>query len=138
MYKNILVPVDLAHKETASAMIEDALALAAEDAKMTLLYVMPEIPGIVAAHLPAGTADEAKARAEAQLRQLAEDNGAPSNVEALTSVGPPYHNILETAASDKVDLIVIASHQPELSDYLLGSVAAKVVRHAPCSVHVIR
>ena len=138
MYKNILVPVDLAHQETAAVMIEDAMALAAENARITLLYVMPEIPGIVAAHLPAGTTDEAKARAEAQLRQLAKDNGAPDNIEALTSVGPPYHNILETAAADDIDLIVIASHQPELSDYLLGSVAAKVVRHAPCSVHVIR
>ena len=138
MYQNILVPIDLSHKESAPAMIADALALAGEDAKMTLLYVMPEIPGIVSAYLPAGTADQAKARAEAELRQLAADNGADGKIEALTSVGPPYHNILETAAAAKTDLIVIASHQPEFSDYLLGSVAAKVVRHAPCSVHVIR
>ena len=138
MYKNILVPIDLAHKETAGPMISDALALAGKDAKLTLLYVMPDIPGIVSAHLPAGSTDKAKASAEAELRELARNSGANDNIEALTSVGPPHHNILETAKQDDIDLIVIASHQPEFSDYLLGSVAAKVVRHAPCSVHVIR
>jgi nucleotide-binding universal stress UspA family protein len=36
------------------------------------------------------------------------------------------------------DLIIIASHRPGLKDYFLGSTAAKVVRHAKCSVLVIR
>ena len=35
-------------------------------------------------------------------------------------------------------MIVIASHDPGLADYLLGSVAARVVRHAHCSVLVTR
>ena len=138
MYKNILVPIDLAHKETAGPMIEAAQALADKDAKLTLLYVMPEMPGIVAVHLPPGSADEAKARSEAELRDLAKQSSGSDGVDAITSIGPPHHVILRTAADDDIDLIVIASHQPEFSDYLLGSVAAKVVRHAPCSVHVIR
>ena len=138
MYKNILVPIDLAHKETAGPMIEAAKALADADAKMTLLYVMPEMPGIVAVHLPPRSADEAKAHAEAELRDIVKQTDAADGVDAITSIGPPHHVILRTAADDDVDLIVIASHQPEFSDYLLGSVAAKVVRHAPCSVHVIR
>ena len=138
MYKNILVPIDLAHKETAGPMIEAAQALADKDAKLTLLYVMPEMPGIVAVHLPPGSADEAKARSEAELRDLAKQSSRSDGVDAITSIGPPHHVILRTAADDDIDLIVIASHQPEFSDYLLGSVAAKVVRHAPCSVHVIR
>ena len=138
MYKNILVPIDLSHKETAGPMIEAAKALADADAKLTLLYVMPEMPGIVAVHLPPGSADEARAHAEAELRDIAKHSEGADDVDAITSIGPPHHVILRTAADDKVDLIVIASHQPEFSDYLLGSVAAKVVRHAPCSVHVIR
>ena len=36
------------------------------------------------------------------------------------------------------DLIVMGSHRPELADYLLGANAAKVVRHADCSVMVVR
>lgn len=138
MYDCILVPVDLAHKETAEVMIADANALASKDARLVLLYVLPEVPNVVSVHLPEGSADKAKAGAEAELRQLAKTYGAIDGFEAFTSVGSPYHVILETAKQEKCDLIVIASHQPELSDYLLGSVAAKVVRHAPCSVHVIR
>ena len=38
----------------------------------------------------------------------------------------------------KADLIVMGSHRPELRDYLLGPNAARVVRHAPCSVVVVR
>ena len=36
------------------------------------------------------------------------------------------------------DLIVLASHKPALKDYLLGANASRVVRSAPCSVHVVR
>jgi len=49
-----------------------------------------------------------------------------------------HHEILEMAKAKNVDLIVIASHKPGIADYLLGSVAAGVVRHAKCSVHVMR
>ncbi len=43
-----------------------------------------------------------------------------------------------SAVAHAVDCIVIGSHKPGLSDYLLGSTAARVVRHAPCAVHVYR
>jgi len=42
------------------------------------------------------------------------------------------------AKEKDVDLIIIASHRPGLQDYFLGSTAAKVVRHATCSVLVVR
>ena len=138
MYKNILIPVDLAHRDTVAAMVSAARALADKGAAMTLLYVVPEIPAVVAADLPAGSTEKARANVEAQLKQLAADNGAPEDTAVMTSVGRPHHNILETAAKNNVDLIVVASHKPEFSDYLLGSVAARVVRHATCSVHVVR
>ena len=37
-----------------------------------------------------------------------------------------------------IDLIVMRSHRPKFSTYLLGSNAAHIVRHAPCSVFVVR
>jgi len=45
---------------------------------------------------------------------------------------------LQTAEEIDADLIVIASHEPGFSDYFLGSTAARVVRHAHCSVFVMR
>ncbi len=34
--------------------------------------------------------------------------------------------------------IIVASHKPNVGDYLLGTTAARVVRHATCSVFVVR
>ncbi|MCP3868497.1 MAG: universal stress protein [Gammaproteobacteria bacterium] len=58
--------------------------------------------------------------------------------ELLNTKSSIYSDILADAERSGADLIVIASHQPELSDYLLGSNAAKVVRHAKCDVYVVR
>ncbi len=138
MYKNILIPVDLAHKKAVGRLVGAAKALADEGVRMTLLYVMTEIPSVVASEMPAGSREKAKANAEADLKTIAADSGAPSDATTMTRVGRPHHNILETAEKIGADLIIVASHQPDFSDYLLGSTAARVVRHANCSVHVLR
>ena len=53
--------------------------------------------------------------------------------------GVPFHEIVETAKTQKVDLIVMGTHgRTGLQHVLLGSVAEKVVRLAPCPVLVAR
>ncbi|MEH0069611.1 universal stress protein [Pannonibacter sp. Pt2-lr] len=52
--------------------------------------------------------------------------------------GSVYHEIIEEARFIKAGLIVMGSHRPGLATYLIGSNAAHVVRHAPCSVLVLR
>ncbi len=138
MYKNVLIPVDLAHPEQANDMIQTARSIAGADAKLTLMYVLAEIPGVVSVQLPEGMYDKARADVEGQLKRLARDNGVEDIAQIQTITGHPYQQILEVAEKSKIDLIVIASHQPGIADYLLGSVAARVVRHAKCSVHVMR
>ena len=54
------------------------------------------------------------------------------------ATGTAYEEILTTARSFGADLIVMASHRPELKDYLLGPNAARVVRHSDVSVLVVR
>ena len=119
-------------------MIQNALAIMSPDARLTLFFVMPEIPPVLELQMPEGSGEKAKAKAEEQLQALAKSNSAPQTTRVATSVGRPHHKILELADKQNVDLIVMASHQPGLADYLLGSVAASVVRHAKCSVHVMR
>jgi nucleotide-binding universal stress UspA family protein len=53
-------------------------------------------------------------------------------------VSSPWQAICETARSLRVDLVVIGSHGYSGMDRLLGTTAAKVVNHAPCSVLVVR
>jgi nucleotide-binding universal stress UspA family protein len=53
-------------------------------------------------------------------------------------VGGIYHELLQEAKGWNADLIVVGSHRPVMSDYLLGSNAKTIVRHAQCSVLVVR
>jgi universal stress protein F len=138
MYKNVLVPIDLEHKDQAGTMIRTALGIADDSTKLTLLFVMPEMPAVVGLHLPEGSIENAREDAEEQLKELAKASGVPQATRFATAIGRPHHKILEVAERESTDLIVIASHQPGIADYLLGSVATSVVRHAKCSVHVIR
>jgi nucleotide-binding universal stress UspA family protein len=55
-----------------------------------------------------------------------------------THLGVPWEAIVEEAASAKAELIVIGSHGYQGLDRLLGTTAAKVVNHAPCSTLVVR
>jgi universal stress protein A len=60
-------------------------------------------------------------------------------VDSAVETGEVRSTIIDFAVSWGADLIVIGSHAHEgLSRFLLGSVAESVVRHAPCSVLVVR
>jgi nucleotide-binding universal stress UspA family protein len=64
----------------------------------------------------------------------------PQGIEVHPHVlhGRVYDEIIVAANRLGTDVIVIGSHRPELSDYLLGPNAARVVRHAKQSVFVVR
>ena len=49
-----------------------------------------------------------------------------------------YAEILGAAEEAQADLVIVGSHRPAMKDYLLGTNAARVVRHACCSVLVAR
>ena len=136
MYKQILVPVDIAHKERASQMIEAAKEIADDGASITLLNVVEDVPSYVMVQLPEGVLDEAKANARKELEAIA----AAADLKAQIEIGRGRAHSVILAHADKTDtdLIVIASHKPGLQDYLLGSTAARVVRHATCAVLVTR
>lgn len=53
-------------------------------------------------------------------------------------VGAPWQVVCDAARRTGADLVVIGSHGYAGLDRLLGTTAAKVVNHAPCSVLVVR
>jgi len=141
MYATILCPVDLSDPHSWDKALPTAVELAG--AFGATLHVMTVVPSfglpIVGQYFPEGF--EARMRAEA-ARHLEEFCAAnlPDDLAAkrIVAEGKIYQEILRAAESIKADLIVMGSHRPELSDYLLGPNAARVVRHAPCSVMVVR
>ena len=141
MYKNILVPIDLAHRSSWRKALPVAVKQARHgDAKLQVMTVVPEIDiGATAVHYPKGFGrkiqEEAKQRLDEILQQEIPQN---MSVQGIVEQGSIYREILRVARDIKADLIVMASHRPELTDYLIGSNAARVVRHAQCSVLVVR
>jgi len=136
MYKTILVPIDMSHIAKGKANIDLAAQHAATGANIILLNVVEEIPNWAAVELPAGLIDKSLQASQSELKAIATAAGMKVEVEVRT--GHSYNTILEVAEEKHADLIIIASHRPGLKDYFLGSTAAKVVRHANCSVLVVR
>jgi len=136
LYQSILIPIDIAHPEAAPDMFEKAKALLAPGGTMTAVYSVPEIPAYVTFEMPEGFLPVTIRKADQTLRNLVTEAGVEAEVHILTGQAP--RAILAAADNAKTDLIIIASHRPGLSDYLLGSTAARVVRHAQCSVLVMR
>ena len=137
MFKTILIPIDMAHIEAVKANIDIASKQAADSgARIILLNVVEEIPGWAAAEIPDSLLKQSRERAQDELQAIA--NASGQDLDVLVRSGHPYKSILEVSREEGVDLVIITSHQPGLQDYFLGSTAAKVVRHAECSVLVIR
>ena len=141
--RHILAPTDFS--PFSKQAVEYAFELAQKfGAKLLLLHAieMPAYP--VEGYVPPGAAGslledlERNARLElANLLPEAESRGVELARHVI--VGSPYRKILETAAAEKVDLIVMATHgRTGLSHLLMGSVAERVVRLAPCPVLTMR
>ncbi len=136
MYKKILVPVDMAHLAESDAIIDIAKQHTAEDSRIVLLHVIENIPNYAAIELPADFREKAIADVEKELQALAKRSGIDAEIDVR--YGHSYNTILDVAESIGADLIIISSHRPGLKDYFIGSTASRVVRHAPCSVLVVR
>jgi nucleotide-binding universal stress UspA family protein len=76
--------------------------------------------------------------AKAYLAQCEELVPEETRGGQMVVVSSPWQAICETARSLRVDLVIIGSHGYSGMDRLLGTTAAKVVNHAPCSVLVVR
>lgn len=81
--------------------------------------------------------DDARKGLAAAAHEAAALHAGPVTTKLLS--GTPWHAIVELLQDPSFDLVVIGTHgRTGLSRILLGSVAEKVVRHAPCSVLAVR
>ncbi|MEM7208909.1 MAG: universal stress protein [Pseudomonadota bacterium] len=136
MYNSILIPVDLGNTTKVNSLIEHASKHAADSSKIVLLNVVEEIPGWAQVELPRGIVEKSVESSTEKLNALAASTDIETEIEVR--VGHPYKTILQIAEEKNAELIIVASHHPKDQNYFLGSTAAKVVRHATCSVLVVR
>ena len=140
MFNKILASVDLADAASARNCVEIAASLAqSHGGDLHVLTVVPTYSmSIVGSYFADGQEKQALELARKALSQWLEAGEFDCPVKGHVATGTIYDEIVKTADKLDCDLIVLASHRPELSDYLLGPNAARVVRHARQSVFVVR
>jgi len=140
MYKSILLAIDLAHESSWVKAAPTAAALAdAFGAELHVMTVAPPIRGaMVAQHFPPDFEKKVANTAAEELGQIASKLFPNRQLKLHVAVGRVYRSIVDMAAQQQCDLIVLASHRPEMLDMLIGPNADLVVRHARTSVMVVR
>jgi nucleotide-binding universal stress UspA family protein len=134
MYDKILVPMALDHG-ISETTLKVAATLCNSSGQITALHVYEAPQGSISAYLD----EDAQREGLEQARQhLARKTAAYEDVTTEIVKGRSYRAIVEYAEQNEIDCIVVGSHKPGLSDFFLGTTAARVVRHAPCAVHVCR
>jgi nucleotide-binding universal stress UspA family protein len=144
----ILVPIDFA--DGARAALEAATTMALKfEASVDLFHVWQPPPMLpmqllvvpTQGGVPQAADDVARSIANARLTELAAEvrKAGVREVHCHVGVGDPAHDICDLADKGHFDLIVMGTHgRTGLAHAVLGSVAEKVVRRAPCPVLTAR
>lgn len=138
--RRILVPTDFGDSSTPAVRYAARMA-EAFGAELILLNVVPDAALILPDAVmpaPVPTADLAKFMADAKenlARLVATEKLESLNPKVEVRVGSPVPEILAAATDLKADLLCVGTHgRHGLSHLLLGSLAERIVRDAPCPV----
>ena len=142
--KKILCPVDFSEYSDYAMRYAAFLAVKFE-ANLTLLHVvapvMVPLPGeaLVPPMRPVDLADIADACKERLTQAAGDFSSAGLSVDYQVTNGIPFLEILRVAGELSVDMIVMGTHgRSGLAHIMIGSVAERVVRKAPCPVLTVK
>ncbi|WNK00641.1 universal stress protein [Thalassospiraceae bacterium LMO-JJ14] len=137
MFKTIMVPVDLAHKDLVQRGVDVACDLAAHyDATMHLVGVTAAAPGR-AAHSPA----ELTAKLHTFADSLTDRHAIRVQTKTVVSHDPAVDledRLVEAASEIGADLVVMSSHKPGIMDFFFTSHAGTLATHTDLSVFIVR
>ena len=141
MYKNILLAIDLNDETSCRKALLSAVDLARTfGGRLHVLSVVREVEALLQAKTaPLGydlIAADLENRIAALIRRVDASDLKPNIL--VTHGASIYAKILGAGEEAEADLVVVGSHRPAMKDYLLGTNAARVVRHARRSVLVAR
>jgi nucleotide-binding universal stress UspA family protein len=143
MAQNIIVLIDLDDENSWRKVLPAAIDHAKHiGARLYVLNIVPDgmyrmsvvVQGVPEDYERRFT-DEAKERLAALVQEHAVEG---IDIEPVVRLGSVYKAALNFARDTSADLIVMGAHKPGMADYLLGSNASQIVRHAKCSVWVVR
>ena len=137
MFQSIMCPVDLAHADKLQKALQCAADLARlYGATVTYVGVTTPTPGSVA-HNPEEYRDKLAAFAADQAAQ----HGITATSEPRLSHDPTIDleaTLLKATTETGADLVVMASHVPNVLDHIWPSNRGRLAEHAKCSLLVVR
>lgn len=144
MYQRIMVAVD--GSETSGRGLQEAINLAKDQkAKLAIVHVIDIVVVFGAGQFPGAYIDATREMAHdtiEQARKTALAEGIEPEIQSPEIVTTGYHvadTIAERARDWKADLLVVGTHgRRGVSRWLIGSVAERVVRVAPCPLLLVR
>lgn len=142
--KRILVPTDFS-KPSQNALTYAAAFAEKFGAELHLLHVVQDlalfIPDMVTVTPPIGpTVEQLTAGVRVAFERLVKENKLEKfKTTHFVREGTPFYEIIQYAKEKDIDLIIMGTHgHSGLAHVLMGSVAEKVVRKAPCPVLTVR
>ena len=136
--KKILAPIDFS--EYSMEALRGAVELAKDlDGEVHIVHVVA--PHFALLDKPRELARETLMleEAEVELARIRKDYGNSAQVLTHVMIGPPVPKLVEYATQQQIDLILLATHgRTGIEHLMIGSVAEKLPRYAPCSVLVFR
>ena len=141
MYKRVLVPVDLDDLSVINKVFDLIKGSIFQDeaCHIRLINVQPIVPMNILGYLPPTFDEEVDLHVQINFENLLPESNLPDHkITKIIRRGNVSDEVLAEANDWKADMIIIGSHRPSMSNYLLGSNAATIVRHAKCSVLVVR
>ncbi|MEM9581835.1 MAG: universal stress protein [Pseudomonadota bacterium] len=143
MTQPVLCAVDISNGDDDVKTIQIAAQMARLDgAQLDVIAVVPDygmsqVGNFFSKDHHDHMVEEAKGLVNALVTR-ALDADQNSKVRHIVSTGRAYEEVLKLASTTSPSLIVVGVGKSDLADYLLGPNAARVVRHASCSVYVVR
>lgn len=141
MFKNILVTVDLDDKATSDKVMQAAKSVGAESgSKLNVVTIVPNFGmSIVGSFFSKDHEEKMLAQAQKNLHAYTATHlDDPTKIQHVIGRGNVYEEVLIWTEKLSADLIIVGAHRPNAADYLLGPNSARVVRHANCTVMVVR
>lgn len=143
MIQSILCAIDISQPGAERGILQAAYRWSQmEKAALGLVTVVPDFRfSVVGSYFSDDHTAKVVSDTRDALHKLTEEvlgAEASAGIRHVVAVGSVYEEILKTARAARADMIVIGAHKPDLKDYLLGPNAARVARHAECSVYVFR
>jgi len=138
MFKKVMIPVDVSVPQETQKLLSAAKTLTEGwDCTLDIVTVIPSVGmPIVGSYFDEQFEAQSTKAATEELGKAVAASGLHAKQHVAS--GRIYDTVISKARELNADLIVLGAHQPDLKDYLLGSNAARIVRHATQSVMVLR